>query len=40
VQVLKFQLARPSPDAVMLQAKQLGIVVSAAGSLPDVLGGD
>jgi len=40
VQVLKFQLARPNPDAVMLQAKQLGIVVSAAGSLPDVLGGD
>jgi FtsP/CotA-like multicopper oxidase with cupredoxin domain len=40
VQVLKFQLARPSPDAVMLQAKQLGQVVSAAGSAPDVLGGD
>ncbi len=40
VQVLKYQLVRPSPDAVMLQAVQLGKVVSAAGSPPDVLGGD
>jgi FtsP/CotA-like multicopper oxidase with cupredoxin domain len=40
VQVLKYQFVRPTPDAVMLQAKQLGQVVSAAGSAPDVLGGD
>ena len=40
VQVLKYQLARPSADAVMLDAKPLGQVVSAPGSVPDVLGGD
>ena len=40
VQVLKYQLFRPTPDTVMLQPKQIGAVVSAAGSLPDVLGGD
>jgi hypothetical protein len=40
VQVRKYQLVRPSADADMLDAKQIGQVVSAAGSLPDVLGGD
>jgi hypothetical protein len=40
VQVLKYNFVRPSADAVMLQAKEIGKVVSAAGSLPDGLGGD
>jgi hypothetical protein len=39
-QVLKYQLVRPNADAAMLQAVQLRKVVSAAGSLPDGLGGD
>ena len=40
VQVLKYNFVRPSADAVMLQAKEIGKVISAAGSLPDGLGGD
>ena len=40
VQVLKYQLVRPDADTVTLQALRLGKVVSATGSLPDVLGGD
>ncbi len=40
VQVLKYQLVRPSADADMLRPKQIGTVVSAAGSLPNALGGD
>jgi hypothetical protein len=40
VQVLKYELVRPKTDAVTLEAVQLGQVVSAAGSLPNVLGGD
>ena len=40
VQVRKYQLVRPSADADMLDAKPLGEVVSAAGSQPNVLGGD
>jgi hypothetical protein len=39
-QVLKYQLVRPDAQAIMLQPKQIGKVVSAAGSLPNVLGGD
>jgi FtsP/CotA-like multicopper oxidase with cupredoxin domain len=39
-QVLKFQFVRPTEDATMLQAKQIGQVLSAAGSPPDILGGD
>jgi FtsP/CotA-like multicopper oxidase with cupredoxin domain len=39
VQIRKFQLVRPSPDAGMLDAKQIGQIVSA-GSTPSVLGGD
>ena len=38
-QVLKFQLVRPSPDAPMLDAKQIGQFASE-GSVPSVLGGD
>ena len=40
VQVRKYQLVRPTNDAVMLDAKPLGQVVSTSGSVPDVLGGD
>jgi hypothetical protein len=40
VQVLKFELVRPDPSAVRLDARQLSTVVSAAGSLPNALGGD
>ncbi len=39
VQVRKFQLVRPSPDAPMLDAKQIGQIASE-GSVPSVLGGD
>ena len=39
-EVLKFQLVRPDPHATMLQPKQINTVMSAAGSLPIVLGGD
>ena len=39
-QVLKFELVRPDPDAVTLDAKQLSTVISAPGSLPNGLGGD
>ncbi|MGD0532965.1 MAG: hypothetical protein ABSA62_12040, partial [Methyloceanibacter sp.] len=39
-QVRKYQLVRPNPDAVTLQAVSIAKVVSAAGSLPNVLGGD
>ena len=35
-EVRKYQFVRPTPDATMLQPVQLGEVVSAAGSLPDV----
>jgi hypothetical protein len=38
--VLKYQFVRPTPDAPMLDAKQIAEVVSAAGETPDVLGGD
>jgi FtsP/CotA-like multicopper oxidase with cupredoxin domain len=38
-QVRKFQLVRPSPDAPMLDAKQIGQIISE-GSVPSVLGGD
>ena len=40
VQVLKFELVRPDPDAVRLDAQQLSTVVSSAGSQPNALGGD
>ena len=40
VQVLKFELVRPDPDAVRLDARQLSTVVSAAGTFALVLGGD
>jgi hypothetical protein len=40
VQVLKFELVRPDPDAVRLDARQLSTVVSAAGTSALVLGGD
>jgi hypothetical protein len=39
-QVLKYQLVRPDAQATMLQPKKIGEVVSASGSLPNVLGGD
>ena len=39
VQVLKYQLVRPNADAVTLEAVPLGKVASAAGSVPDALGG-
>jgi len=39
-QVRKYQLVRPKPDAVTLQAVSIAKVVSVAGSLPNVLGGD
>ncbi len=38
-QVRKFQLVRPSPDAPMLDAKQISQIASE-GSTPSVLGGD
>ena len=40
VQVLKFELVRPDPDAVRLDARQLGTAVSAAGTSALALGGD
>ena len=40
VQVLKYRLVRPNADAVTLEAVPLGKVASAAGSLPEALGGD
>jgi len=40
VQVLKYRLVRPNADAVMLRPEQIGKVISAAGSQPNVLGGD
>ena len=40
VQVLKFELVRPDPDAVRLDARQLSTVVSAAGTSALALGGD
>jgi hypothetical protein len=39
-QVLKFELVRPDPDAVRLDAKQLSTVLSGGGSQPSTLGGD
>ena len=39
-QVVKYELVRPSPQATNMVVKQLGTVVSAAGSVPNVLGGD
>jgi predicted DNA repair protein MutK len=39
-QVRKYKLVRPSPQATNMVVKQLGTVVSAAGSQPNVLGGD
>jgi FtsP/CotA-like multicopper oxidase with cupredoxin domain len=39
-QVLKFELVRPDPDAVNLEARQLSTVLSAAGAQPNALGGD
>jgi hypothetical protein len=39
-QVRKYELVRPSPQATNMVVKQLGTVVSAAGSQPNVLGGD
>jgi hypothetical protein len=38
--VRKYELYRPSPQATNMLVKQLGTVVSAAGSQPNVLGGD
>jgi hypothetical protein len=40
VQVLKFGLVRSDPDAARLDAKQLSTVLTAAGTQPNVLGGD
>jgi hypothetical protein len=37
---MKFQLVRPDAQATMLQPKKISEVVSASGSLPNVLGGD
>jgi FtsP/CotA-like multicopper oxidase with cupredoxin domain len=39
-QVLKFELFRPGPDAVGLDARQLSTVLSAQGTQPNALGGD
>jgi hypothetical protein len=39
-QIRKYNLFRPSADATMLEAKQIGTVTAAAGSVPNVLGGD
>jgi hypothetical protein len=38
--VVKYSLVRPNPNAVTLEAKQLGEVVSADGTEPLALGGD
>ena len=38
--VRKYQFVRPSPKDTMLQAKALSEVVSAAGTVPNTLGGD
>jgi hypothetical protein len=38
--VRKYRLVRPKADAVMLEARQLGEVVSAEGAAPFALGGD
>jgi hypothetical protein len=35
-----YELVRPSPQATNMGVKQVGTVVSAAGSQPNVLGGD
>jgi FtsP/CotA-like multicopper oxidase with cupredoxin domain len=40
VQVLKFELVRPDPDAVRLDARQLSTILSAGGEEPNALGGD
>jgi hypothetical protein len=40
VQVLKYKLVRPSKDALLLKAEQIGKVASDGGSLPIALGGD
>jgi hypothetical protein len=39
-QVSKYQLVRPSPQATNMLVKPIGTVVSKAGSVPNVLGGD
>ncbi len=39
-QVRKYQFVRPTPEATMLDAKQIAEVVSATGAEPDILGGD
>ena len=39
-QVAKYQLVRPSPQATNMLVKKIGTVVSKAGSVPNVLGGD
>jgi hypothetical protein len=39
-QVRKFEFVRPDSDATALKARQLSTVVSGAGSVPVVLGGD
>jgi FtsP/CotA-like multicopper oxidase with cupredoxin domain len=40
VEVLKFELLRPDPDAARLVAKQLSTVMSTQGASASVLGGD
>jgi hypothetical protein len=40
VQVLKFELVRPDPDAIKLDARQLSTILSTGGAQPNVLGGD
>jgi FtsP/CotA-like multicopper oxidase with cupredoxin domain len=39
-QVRKYELVRPSPQATNMSVKQIGKVTTAAGSQPNVLGGD
>jgi hypothetical protein len=39
VQVIRYELVREAADAVTLQARRIGKVVSATGSLPNELGG-
>ena len=39
-QVLKYQFVRPTPQATMLDAKQIAQVVSGPGTTPGVVGGD
>ena len=39
-QVVKYNLVRPNPDAVMLEAKKLAEIVAADGTEPFALGGD